>query len=96
MKFWDSIKVFFVVRVKDNLLYERIQERELPDNTHPEVLIDEIVKLTGNETSEQYPKTHTENCRLQCPTRLHGGTADQQYETFSRNHCRLVQSTMGY
>lgn len=56
LNFWDSIKVFFVVRVKHNLLYERIEERELPDNTHPEVLIDEIVRLTGNETAEQYPK----------------------------------------
>lgn len=56
LKFWDSIKVFFVVRVKGNLIYERMEERELPDNAHPEVLIDEIVKLTGNETSEQYPK----------------------------------------
>ena len=56
LNFWDSIKVFFAVRVKHNLLYERIEERELPDNTHPEVLIDEIVRLTGNETAEQYPK----------------------------------------
>ena len=56
MKFWDSIKVFFIVRVKDNLIYERIEERDLPDNTHQEVLIDEIVRLTGNGTSGQYPK----------------------------------------
>lgn len=56
LNFWDSIKVFFVVRVKDNLLYERIKERELPDKAHPEVLIDEIVRLTGNDTAEQYPK----------------------------------------
>lgn len=57
LNFGDSIKVFFVVRVKDNLLYERIEERELPDNTHPEVLIDKIVRLTGNETAKQHPKS---------------------------------------
>ena len=57
MKFWDSIKVFFIVRVKDNLVYERIEERGLPDNTHQKVLIDEIVRLTGNGTSGQYPKS---------------------------------------
>ena len=51
MKFWYSIKVFFSVRVKDNLVYERIEKRGLPDNTHQEVLIDEIVRLTGNGTS---------------------------------------------
>ena len=54
LKLWDSMKVFFVVRVKDNLLYERIEERDLPYKAHPEVLIDEIVRLTGNETAEQY------------------------------------------
>lgn len=56
MSFWDSNKVFFVVRVKDNLQYERIEERELPKRAHPEVLIDEIVRLTGKGTSGQYAK----------------------------------------
>ena len=56
MNFWDSIGVFFVVRVKSSLLYERIEERELPDNAHPEVLIDEVVRLTGRDTAEQYRK----------------------------------------
>lgn len=56
LNFWDSIKVLFVVRVKDNLLYECMKERELPDNVHPEVLIDEIVRLRGKETTEQYLK----------------------------------------
>ena len=53
---WDSSKVFFVARVRDNMLYERIEERDLPDKAHPEVLIDEIVKLTGTGTSGQYQK----------------------------------------
>lgn len=56
MNFWDSIGVFFVVRVKSSLLYERIEERELPDNAHPEVLIDEVVRLTGRDTAGQYRK----------------------------------------
>lgn len=53
---WDSKNVFFVCRVRDNMLYQRIEERDLPQKTHPEVLIDELVQLTGNETSVQYPK----------------------------------------
>ena len=53
---WDSNKVFFVARVRDNMLYERIQELELPLHTRSEVLIDEIVRLTGKETSSQYPQ----------------------------------------
>lgn len=56
LSFWDSIKAFFVVRGRDNLQYERIQERELPENAHPEVLIDEVVRLTGKDTAGQYPK----------------------------------------
>ena len=56
LNIWDSIKVFFVVRVRDNPVYKRIEEHELPDNAYPEVLIDEIVILKGNETAEQYPK----------------------------------------
>ena len=28
----------------------------MPDKAHPEVLIDEIVRLTGNDTAEQYPR----------------------------------------
>ena len=35
----------------------QLEERGLPDNTHQEVLIDEIVRLTGNGTSGQYPKS---------------------------------------
>ena len=31
--------------------------KPLPDNTHQEVLIDEIVRLTGNGTSGQYPRS---------------------------------------
>ncbi|RUL58307.1 hypothetical protein [Prevotella koreensis] len=38
------------------MIYKRIEERDLSDNVHPEVLIDEIVSLKGNETAEQYPK----------------------------------------
>ena len=58
MKFWDSIKVFFIVRVKDNLVYERIEERGLPDNTHQEVFIDEIVRLTRNARPDNTPRAY--------------------------------------
>lgn len=46
---WDSSKVFFVARVRDNMLYERIEERDLPDKAHPEVLIDESSSLLARE-----------------------------------------------
>ena len=49
-----------MVRVKHNLIYKRIEERDLSDNVHPEVLIDEIVSLKGNEKAEQYPNQYGE------------------------------------
>ena len=56
LNIWDSNKVFFVARVRDNMLYERLKERDLPDRAHSEVLIDETVRLAGTETSQQYQK----------------------------------------
>lgn len=53
---WDSSNVFFVVRHNDNLLYRSIQERTLPEKRAQNVLIDEIVELTGVQTAKKYPK----------------------------------------
>ena len=44
---WDSRNVFFVVRHRDNLLYSQIEERLLPETRAQNVLIDEIIELTG-------------------------------------------------
>ena len=38
---------WFVCRIKDNILYEVICERELPDKDHQHVLLDEEIRLTG-------------------------------------------------
>ncbi|WP_329903744.1 IS4 family transposase [Porphyromonas pogonae] len=56
LNYWDSKKVFFVVRHKDNLLYERVRELDLPQHTAQNVLIDEIIELRGVQTSKKYPK----------------------------------------
>ena len=53
---WDSRNVFFVVRHKDNLLYSQIEERSLPETRAQNVLIDEIIELTGDQTKKKYPK----------------------------------------
>jgi hypothetical protein len=53
---WDSKSVFFVIRHKDNLQYESIKDNELPDNRHEHILKDEIIKLTGIQTKNKYPK----------------------------------------
>ena len=53
---WDSNNVFFVVRHKDNLLYSRIKELDLPGKRAQNVLIDEIIELDGTQAKRKYPK----------------------------------------
>lgn len=52
LNIWDSNKVFFVVRHKDNLKYTTVKELDLPDNRHHHVLKDEIIELDN----KKYPK----------------------------------------
>lgn len=55
LNYWNGKKVFFVVCHKDNLLYERVWEPDLPAHSAQDVLIDEIIELKGINTSEKYP-----------------------------------------
>lgn len=52
LNIWDSNKVFFVVRHKDNIKYTTIRELDLPDNRHQHILKDEIIELKN----KKYPK----------------------------------------
>lgn len=56
LNYWDSNKVFFVVRHRDKLLYEQTKERPLPEKKAQNVLIDEEIRLTGSQTASKYPK----------------------------------------
>ena len=56
LNYWDSNGVFFVVRHKSNLSFRKVMENDLPPVRHQNVLIDEIVELTGTQTSGKYPK----------------------------------------
>lgn len=53
---WDSSQVFFVLRHKENIQYERVKENELPDNRHQHILIDEIIVLKNQSSKDKYPK----------------------------------------
>lgn len=55
LKVWDSNGVFFVVRHKENIQFETIREKELPDNRHEHILKDEVIQLTGNKSKKKYP-----------------------------------------
>ena len=47
--------MFFVVRHSDNL-HSQIGERLLPETRAQNVLIDEIIELTGEQTKKKYTK----------------------------------------
>ena len=49
LNIWDSNKVFFVVRHKENMQYTVIKELELPDDKHQHILKDEIIELKNSK-----------------------------------------------
>ena len=51
---WDSNGHTFVVRFKGDIQYKRIKEREQPDEGEQNILIDEIIELSGREASKKY------------------------------------------
>ena len=53
---WDSNKVFFVVRHKDNIRYRTVKEQPLPDKQVQNVLIDEVIEFELPAAKEKYPK----------------------------------------
>lgn len=53
---WDSKGVYFVLRHKDNIQFKTIKENEQPENRHENILIDEIIELTGKTSKMKYPK----------------------------------------
>lgn len=52
---WDSKKVFFVVRHKENLQYTVVKENILPENRHQNILKDEIISFTTTTSMKKYP-----------------------------------------
>jgi len=53
---WDSNKVNFVIRHKENLQYNSVRELPLPEDRHQHILKDEIIELTGVQMQNKYPK----------------------------------------
>lgn len=53
---WDSKGVNFVIRHKNNLVFNSIEERELPENTAQNVLKDEIIELSNKISKEKYAR----------------------------------------
>ena len=53
---WDSNSVYFVVRHKENIRFTTIKENDLPDNWHQNILKDEIIELSREQSKKKYPK----------------------------------------
>lgn len=53
---WDSKGVNFVIRHKNNLAFNSLEEKELPDRTAQHVLKDEVIELSNKISKEKYPQ----------------------------------------
>jgi len=56
LNIWDSNKIYFVIRHKENIQYTTIKENDLPDNKHQHILKDEIIEFKNKSSKEKYPK----------------------------------------
>ena len=56
LNIWDSKGAFFVIRHKDNLKFESIKERNLPEKRKQHLLIDEEIKLSNKDSEQKYPQ----------------------------------------
>jgi len=56
LNIWDSNKIFFVIRHKENLQYEVIKENDLPENRHHHILVDQIIVFKNTASKNRYPK----------------------------------------
>jgi len=53
---WHKSNNYFVVRLKKSVKFLRLEERELPENRHQHVLVDEYIQLDDANTFSKYPK----------------------------------------
>lgn len=54
---WHLQGIRFVVRLKTSVLFETVSENDLPEDKNHHILKDEIIRLTGTNTPNQYPQT---------------------------------------
>ena len=53
---WKKEEIIFVMMLKKSIKYEQVKELPLPEDKDEHVLKDEIIKLTEEDTKEEYPK----------------------------------------
>lgn len=53
---WKTEKITFVIKLKDSIKYDQVEEFSLPEQRDQHILKDEKIKLTGVDTKELYPE----------------------------------------
>lgn len=53
---WHTRGVKFVIRLKRNVQYQRLQEFPLPDDTAQHILVDELIRLDPDRSGRKYPQ----------------------------------------
>jgi hypothetical protein len=53
---WMKDKIIFVIKLKDAIKYEQVEEFPLPEGKDQHILKDEKIRLTGTDTKEDYPE----------------------------------------
>jgi hypothetical protein len=81
---WTDAEVYFVTRMKDNTLFEVVEEREPPHNRG--ILKDQIIRLTGSGAQDKCPHLLR---RVEAVREDTGGTL-----VFLTNHLGLGASTI--
>ena len=52
---WTQRDIYFVTRLKDSIKYDSLKEKELPDDSAENILLDEIIELSENDSKKDYP-----------------------------------------
>jgi len=53
---WDKRDIYFVIRLKKSINHEMIKEFPLKENDNKNILKDELIELTEQESKDNYPK----------------------------------------
>ena len=53
---WKKEEITFVIMLKKSIKYEQVKELPLPENRDEQVLKDEIIRLSKEDTKEEYPE----------------------------------------
>ncbi len=104
---WMKEKITFVMKLKDAIKYEQVEEFPLPEGKAEHILKDEKIRLTGLDTKELYPEclrrvvvySETEKADVEIITNNFTWTASTVAELYKqrwsdRNFLQRAQTTL--